>query len=155
MSRKALIAVTIAWAVLVGGAFAVFMGVTTFGGDRLARSDDIGSRTEEYRWHGDPFILTDARSGKNATCVVRPDSGEQRPVDSRRTVRNNRIYEVTPWFTGSATMDCNRPVTLRSGKNLEMYEIMNNRIVMFGAAAVTVGPLAAVLVFGSRRKVNQ
>lgn len=151
-----MIIAAVVWAVLAGGAFAVFMGVTIFGGTQLSKeSTEIagGKRTEEYRWDGDPFILTKG-SSKPVTCVVRPDDGEQRPVSNYKDIRFNRIYEKTAWFSGSATVDCNRSVTLRTGANLKMYKIMNHRVTKFGAAAVAAGPLAAVFVFGSRRKVN-
>lgn len=156
MSRKVLITVTVVWAILVGGGFAAFAAAATFSYTSLDKTTERSSRAvEKYRWNGEPILLTSSQRNKIVHCQVVPDKGEARNVNSQFSVRRNYIKETTSWFSGSATVDCTSPATIRSGTGLKMYKLVKNRAVLAGVAVVGAGPLAAAFVFGSRKKVRQ
>lgn len=156
MSRKVLIAVAVVWAVLVGGAFATFAAVATFSATKLSdESTQIGREIEPYRWKGGPLLLTSQSSKKVVTCVVTPDRGPVRNIDSYKTVRKNHLKLAEPWFSGSATVQCDRAATVRTGTSLKMYQVLHNRGFMIAAAVIAAGPLLAVFLFSSRKKVHQ
>ena len=161
MSRKALIAVTAAWGILVGVAAAVFLAIAMFGGTKLDETSATPGSSkvvEQYRWDGKPILITTARSNKQvARCVVTPDRGEQREISTRGAENRWDARETTPWFSGSATLVCRDRVTVRAGSEITMYELATkNRVAQIATIVVGAGPLLAVFVFGlgSRKKTH-
>lgn len=152
--RTVLFVVTIAWAVLAGGAIAVAMVVPTATATRLD-TDYHGNDPDKYTWHGQPIVIE--RSGSNTytvSCDVEPKNGENRTL---RVQGSTKRYpsEFTSWFSGSATMTCSgrKDVLVYSGVGKQLYMLSENQIVLFGAVAIAFGPLLAVYVskHGRRR----
>ncbi|GAA2818654.1 hypothetical protein [Saccharopolyspora taberi] len=160
MSRKALITVTAAWGILVGVVAAVFLGVAIFSGtvlDETAPNSSSTRVTEQYRWNGQPMLITPAaRNGKTAHCKVAPDRGEPRDVSSYRSESRYGVTRIQPWFSGSATVTCQEKARIRTGSQVTMYELATkNRVAQIAAAVIGAGPFAVVLVFGlGKKKAN-
>lgn len=162
MSRKVLMGLAIGWLILIGAPVAILMGsVIMLGGTSVSSTatKPPGSpyRVEDYRWDGQPILITAARgTSKNdkrgvITCDVIPDNGERREIQTSR--QDLRYYtETTSWFSGPATVQCRKPVTVRAGMNKKLYEMIQNRILLVVAAVVAGGPLAAAIVFGRDKK---
>lgn len=149
MNSRTVLTATIVWGVVTGLCAVVFLGFVMVGGAH------VGKR-EQYRWDGQPMLIVGQNSNRSTNCEVVPDSGETRSLSGNFTQYRWSVKRYHSWFTGEATVTCNSSATIRTGAELDRYELVTkNRLVQIAGGVVVGGPFAAAVVFGrGRRKVS-
>ncbi|RKT82096.1 hypothetical protein SAMN05421805_11114 [Saccharopolyspora antimicrobica] len=102
-------------------------------------------RAEPHSWTAGDVVLQFNRFG---TCEVVPESGAPRVVEPKRQVEE---LQVQRWFSGTASITCDQPVTAWQGSAAGLRSFVSSSAFEYGLATLVVLPLLALVVLLVRR----
>lgn len=94
-----------------------------------------------YRWDGGSIVVQRGKS--SGSCIVTPDSAQEEDVFVRISRQNTRrsATELSPWFSGSATIKCRGSLTVWKGWTANLRLMTQNPLFFIVAALLAALPL--------------